>query len=52
MKCWNGLECKIRMKDPDTRQQLRLKMERTSDEFDRLRGHEMDLTGRLLDWNS
>jgi hypothetical protein len=34
-KRWKGLECKIGIKNPGTRQQLRRKFERTSEEFDR-----------------
>jgi hypothetical protein len=32
---WKGPECNIGIKDPGTRRQLRLKIERTSDGFDR-----------------
>jgi hypothetical protein len=35
MKCWKGPECKIRLKDPDTRRQLRLKVGRTSEGINR-----------------
>jgi hypothetical protein len=35
MKCWNGSECKIGIKDPDTRQQLHLKIKTTSEGFNR-----------------
>jgi hypothetical protein len=35
MKCWKGPECKIGMKDPDTRWQLRLEIEGTSEGIDR-----------------
>jgi hypothetical protein len=35
MKRWMGPECKIRIKDPYTRQQLHLKIERISEEFDK-----------------
>lgn len=35
MKCWTGQECKIGLKDPYTRQQLRLKIEGTSEESGR-----------------
>jgi hypothetical protein len=34
MKGWKGPECKIGIKDPYTRSQLRLKTERTSQELD------------------
>jgi hypothetical protein len=32
---WKGPECKIGMKNPGTRRQLRLEIERTSEELDR-----------------
>jgi hypothetical protein len=35
MKRWKDPECKIGIKDPHTNWQLRLKTERTSEEFDR-----------------
>jgi hypothetical protein len=35
MKHWKGPKCKIGIMDPNARRQLRLKIERTSDEFDR-----------------
>jgi hypothetical protein len=35
MKRWKGPECKIGIKDLYTRQQLHLKIERTSEELDR-----------------
>jgi hypothetical protein len=41
-KHWKGLECKIGIKKPGTRRQLRLQIERTSEEFDR----------SLSDWSS
>jgi hypothetical protein len=31
MKCWKGPECKIRIRDPHKRQQLRLKIENISE---------------------
>jgi hypothetical protein len=34
-KCWKGPECKIGMKNPGTRQQLHLKIEGTSEGFNR-----------------
>jgi hypothetical protein len=34
-RCWKDPECKTGIKDPGTRRQLRLKIERTSDGFDR-----------------
>jgi hypothetical protein len=34
-KHWTGLECKIGIKNPGPRQQLRLKIERTSEGFNR-----------------
>jgi hypothetical protein len=34
-RIWMGPECKIGIKDPGTRWQLRLKIERTSDGFNR-----------------
>jgi hypothetical protein len=35
IKHWKGPECKIKITDPYTRWQLRLKIERTTEEFDR-----------------
>jgi hypothetical protein len=35
MTCQKGPECKIRVKDPGTRWQLHLKMERTSERISR-----------------
>jgi hypothetical protein len=35
MKRWKGPECKVGIKDPDSRPQLRLRIERTSEEIDR-----------------
>jgi hypothetical protein len=35
MKFWKDTECKIGIEDPDTRRQLHLKTERTSEEIDK-----------------
>jgi hypothetical protein len=42
MKFWKNPECKIGIKDPDTKRQLRLKTRR----------HQRRSTGRLSNWSS